>query len=213
MESRWSCLLVHGPMAESVAHEEARLHGRVLSFGDGSADPLKKGEARELVELLSTPTVGDKPFSVVVGPVDEVSLATGDVLLKTVEEPFVHGPRLYLWARDLGEVLPTIRSRCLLRFAPGADPRLDLYMDRASKVVSAYIQSNWTALIEEFREAKGETDLLVEAVVAVLASRLEEAQMQDDLLDLWSGLRRLRALKDAPLTPARVLAPFLVRVA
>jgi hypothetical protein len=213
MEPRWSCLLVHGPASESVAHEEARLHGRVLSFGDGSGDPLRKGEARELVELLSTPTVGDKPFSVVVGPVDEVALATGDVLLKTVEEPFVHGPRLYLWARDLGEVLPTIRSRCVLKFAPGADPRLDFYTDRATKLVSAYIQGNWTVLIEEFREAKGETDLLVEAVVGVLASRLEESQMQDDLLDLWAGLRRLRALKDAPLTPARVLAPFLVRVA
>lgn len=86
-------------------------------------------------------------------------------------------------------------------------------MDRATKVVSAYIQSNWTALIEEFREAKGETDLLVEAVVAVLASRIEEAPVQDDLLDLWAGLRRIRALKDAPLTPARVLAPFFVRVA
>lgn len=205
--------MVHGPASESVAHEEARLHGRVLSFGDGSGDPLRKGEARELVELLSTPTVGDKPFSVVVGPVDEVALATGDVLLKTVEEPFVHGPRLYLWARDLGEVLPTIRSRCVLKFAPGADPRLDFYTDRATKLVSAYIQGNWTVLIEEFREAKGETDLLVEAVVGVLASRLGDPSVQDDLLDLWAGLRRLRALKDAPLTPARVLAPFLVRVA
>jgi hypothetical protein len=110
-------------------------------------------------------------------------------------------------------VLPTIRSRCVLKFAPGADPRLDFYTDRATKLVSAYIQGNWTVLIEEFREAKGETDLLIEAVVGVLASRLGDPSVQDDLLDLWAGLRRLRALKDAPLTPARVLAPFLVRVA
>lgn len=149
----------------------------------------------------------------VVGPLDEISSATGDVLLKTVEEPFVYGPRLYLWARDLGEVIPTIRSRCILRFAPGDDPRLDFYRDRASKVVSLYVQSNWSALVEEFREAKGETELLLEAVVSVISARVLEESLRDELLDLWAELRALRELKDAPLTPARVLAPFLKKVA
>jgi hypothetical protein len=213
MEPQWSCLLVHGPTAETVAYEEARTYGRVLSLREDSGGPLRKGDARELIELLSTPTVGDRPLSVVIGPLDTVSPATGDVLLKTVEEPFVHGPRLYLWARDLGEVIPTIRSRCLLRFAPGEDPRLDFYRDRASKIVSLYVQSNWSALVEEFRESKGEMDLLLEAVVAVISSRILEESLRDELLDLWAELRALRSLKDAPLTPARVLAPFLKKVA
>jgi hypothetical protein len=213
VDSRWSCLLVHGPVSESVVYEEAKKHGTVLSLREDSATgPLRKGDARELVELLATPTIGDKPLAVVVGPLDEVSAATSDVLLKTVEEPFLYGPRLYLWARDLGEVVPTIKSRCLLQFAPGRDGRLDAYEDRASKVVSAYVQSNWTALVEAFREAKGEVDILLEAIVAVLSVRLMEDPLQAELLDLWVGLRQLRVLKDAPLTPARILTPFLRKV-
>lgn len=204
-----SVLLFHGPGAEGAAHSAAARHGLVIQFG-ASGEALKKDDARELVSLLGQTPVGSKAWAVAVGPLDEVSPAVADVLLKTLEEFRPEGIRPFLWARDLGGVVPTIRSRCLHEFVPGEDERVVLSRTQAEKLLSAYIQKNWTDLVTELKESKGDEEFVLLAVVDVLQSRLGEDPIRNDLLSLWSALRNLFETREAPLTPARVLAAFLV---
>lgn len=207
-----SVVIFHGPGAEGAAHEAARNHGLVVPFRN-SGEALKKDDARDLVELLSQTPVGSKAWAVAVGPLDEISAAVSDVLLKTLEEFNPSGIRPFLWARDLGGVSSTIKSRCLNEFVPGVDERIESSRYQAEKLLSAYIQKNWTDLVTKLKESKGDEEFVLLAVVEVLQSRLGEDAIRDDLLDLWASLRSLFQVRDAPLTPARVLAAFLRRAA
>jgi hypothetical protein len=204
-----SILLFHGPGAEGAAHAAARQHGLVVPFGS-SGEVLKKDDARELVGLLGQMPVGSKAWAVAVGPLDEISPAVADVLLKTLEDFNPNGIRPFLWARDFGGVIPTIRSRCLHEFVPGEDERVSSSRHQAEKLVSAYIQKNWTDLVSELKESKGDEEFVLLAVVDVLQSRLGEESIRSDLLALWGSLRRVFEVREAPLTPARVLSAFLV---
>lgn len=201
--------MFHGPGAEGSAHTAAKAHGLVVPFG-ASGEALKKDDARELVALLGQTPVGSKAWAVAVGPLDEISPAVADVLLKTLEEFKPEGIRPFLWAWDLGGVIPTIRSRCVQEFVPGVDERVSSSRGQAEKLVSAYIQKNWTDLVSELKESKGDEEFVLLAVVEVLQSRLGEEQIHADLLVLWKSLRNLFEVREAPLTPARVLSAFLV---
>jgi hypothetical protein len=207
-----SVVIFHGPGAEGAAHTAAKLHGLVMPFLN-SGEVLKKDDARDLVALLNQTPVGSKAWAVAVGPLDEISAAVSDVLLKTLEEFNPRGLRPFLWARDLGGVSPTIKSRCLHEFVPGVDDRIESSRHHAEKLVSAYIQKNWTDLVTELKESKGDEEFVLLAVVEVLQSRLGEETIQEDLLALWTSLRSLFSVREAPLTPARVLAAFLTRSA
>lgn len=94
-----SCILFHGPNAESVGHTGASTFGRLLPFTGSS---LKKDGAREIVSLFSQRAVGGGQASVLIGPVDEINPATSDVLLKSIEDFDPAGTRPFLWAWDLG---------------------------------------------------------------------------------------------------------------
>lgn len=206
-----SALLYHGPGAEGAAHDAAQKFGRVIPFGEPGA-VLKKDAARELVSLLNQTPVGSRPWSVVVGPIDEVRPDTADILLKTLEDPNPVGVRPFLWARDLGSVLPTIRSRCLLEFVPGEDERVLLQRPQAEQLLSLYIQKNWTDLVSELKDIKGEEEFVLLALVDVLQERLGDPSVQGDLLALWRSLRELFQRREAPLTPARVFSVFLCQI-
>jgi hypothetical protein len=76
---------------------------------------LKVEGVRELVGLYSQSYPQRNPC-LVAGPLDEADPSTLDILLKRIEEPIKNAPTLILWARDLGGVPSTIRSRCGEKF-------------------------------------------------------------------------------------------------
>ena len=194
-----SCILFHGPGAEDEGQVQARAYGHLLAFtGSG----LKKDGARELVELLAHRPVGDRKSAVLVGPVDDVSTSTSDVLLKSIEEFHPEGTRPFLWAWDLGGVSDTLKSRCLLRFSPGTDVRIDSYGPQAKGLLDAYLAGDWPTLIEGVKDQE-DLDLLLRAVV----DRIGVNKLDLKLLTLWSELRGLFGA--SPLTVARVLSAFM----
>jgi hypothetical protein len=199
-----SCILYHGPGAESVGHAAALAFGRLLPFTGSS---LKKEGARELVALLSQRAVGGGRSSVLVGPVDEVNPATSDVLLKTIEEFDPEGTRPFLWAWDLGGVSLTLRSRCILQFCPGVDARTEGYDTVAESLLAAYHEGDWVTVVEMLKEAES-SDLLLRAVVDALAPKLSRPDPDVKHTSLWESLRPL--FSGSPLTPARMVAAFLV---
>lgn len=199
-----SCLLFHGPQSESVALGAARNYGTLVPF---DSSDLKKEGARAFVELLSSLPVGSGARSVVVGPLDEASSATSDVLLKTLEEFDPRGVRPFLWAWDLGGVSKTIRSRCVCQFAPGTDERLTDYLPVGRQMVSAYLTRDYVGLIEGWKESKGDEEVVLRAVVEDLLSHMAGDPVDPRVLDLWEALRPLCG--PHPLTPARILAAFL----
>lgn len=206
-----SVVLYHGPGAEGAAHAAAAVYGLVVPFRE-SGEALKKDDVRELVALLNQTPVGSRPWSVVVGPVDEISTAVADVLLKTLEEYVEVRIRPFLWARDQGGVIPTIRSRCLQEFVPGLDERVTLCRPQAERLVSSFVQKNWTGIVSDLKESKGDEEYVLLALAEVIQSRLGEEQVRTDLLNLWKNLRALLEVREAPLTPARVLSVFLAEV-
>ena len=199
-----SCILYHGPGAETEGHREALAFGRLLPFTGSS---LKKEGARELVSLLSHRPVGGGRASVLVGPVDEVNPATSDVLLKTIEEFDPDGTRPFLWAWDLGGVSHTLRSRCVLRFCPGVDTRGEAHEATAIVLLRAYGEGDWVAVVEE---AKAYEDLpaLMRSVTDLLPAKLSAPAPDPRYERLWGELRDL--FDGSTLTPARVVAAFLL---
>ena len=200
-----SCVLYHGPDAETVGHAAALAHGRLLPF---TGSDLKKEGARELTSLISRGLPGGAPTgSVLVGPVDEVSSATSDVLLKTIEEFNPSGIRPFLWAFDLGGVSSTLKSRCVLQFCPGVDSRLEGYETSAQAVLKAYMEGNWVTLVDELKGENQNLDLLLRSVVDALASGMSVSTPDSRHSHLWDTLRDL--FGPAPITPARVVNSFL----
>jgi hypothetical protein len=205
-----SVTLYHGPGAEGETKKRAREFGLVQPFKSS----LKKDDARELVALLAQTPIGSKPWCVVVGPLDEVSPVVSDVLLKTIEEFNSDGIRPFLWAWDLGGVMPTIRSRCLHEFIPGRDERIFTSLSAAEKVLALYLKKNWGEIVTELKESKGDEEFLLLALVQILGERLLKEPTNEALLGLWSALREFfMSPREMPMTPARVLSIFLAGVA
>lgn len=188
-----------------MGHAAALAHGRLLPF---TGSDLKKEGARELTTLIARGLPGGATTgSVLVGPVDEVSPATSDVLLKTIEEFDPAGVRPFLWAWDLGGVSNTLKSRCVLRFCSGSDPRTEGYEESARLVLSAYMAADWVSLVEEFRGENLDLDTLLRSVVEQVALHLSDPSPNPRYAHLWDTLRGL--FGPAPLTQARVVSGFL----
>lgn len=199
-----SCILFHGPGSEAFGYGAAKAYGRLLPF---TGSELKKEGARELVSLLSHRPVGGGRSSVLVGPVDEANPATSDVLLKTIEEFDPDGTRPFLWAWDLGGVSPTLRSRCVLKFCPGTDPRGEAHESTALALLRAYEDGDWVTVIEE---VKSYDDLaaLMRSVADLLPPKLGVTEPDLRYANLWDGLRDL--FDGTTMTPARVVSCFLL---
>lgn len=153
-------------------------------FGD---DGLKAAEAREVVASLLSPPVGMEAGVLVVGPMDLAWPKASDVLLKRIEEfnPEVVTP--ILWANDLGGVSPTIRSRCLERWAPTLE---DVEEDE-DVVTAAWELVEAVTLNETYRvgsalfRVKGKEVELLNAIAGVLSADLDDPAK----LALWERLR------------------------
>lgn len=188
-----SCILFHGPGAREAALAEAPLLGRLVAppYGD---DGLRAAEAREVVSSLLSPPVGEEAGVVVVGPMDLAWPKASDVLLKRIEEfnPKVVTP--ILWANDLGGVSPTIRSRCLERWAPTLE---DAEEDEAV-VTAAWELVEAVTLNETYRvssalfRVKGKEVELLNAIAGVLSTDLDDPVKRA----LWNRLQPVARWKN-----------------
>lgn len=152
----YSTILFHGPTAKSRALSEGSRIGRLAADPFG-LEGLKVDEARSLVALLHQGVLdessGNRGF-VLVGPMDHCASKSSDALLKALEEPpgDIHP---ILWAEDIGEVSPTIRSRCLQQWCPGDEPPIEDGVEEAARnILFAYEQKDW-CLLPEPQQVKG----------------------------------------------------------
>jgi hypothetical protein len=99
--------LFHGPKAQDNLPKSALV-----------ADISNIDTIREVVaDFLNLPTNMLKK-QILIGPLDEISSRSIDVLLKPLEEHPSHID-LYLWCRDIASVKSTLVSRCFLKWFPG----------------------------------------------------------------------------------------------
>lgn len=151
-------------------------------------EDLKTDRVKDLVHQMSQVWPQNNP-ALVAGPLDEVlNTDVLDILLKRIEEPYPNGPSLILWARDLGSVPPTIRSRCGERYHFTLPSRHDLY-DKGKSLLSALRSRDALSMLSLIKTLeKGKESDLVRAYLEVLID--EDAVMDfydEDLRDLLKG--------------------------
>lgn len=200
MDSYPSPILFHGPGARVAAMAIVSQLGRLLHepFGEKG---LKIAESREIIELMNSASVGDKPAVIVVGPMDRATRSSQDVLLKNIEEFDDRLIRPVLWALDQAEVISTVRSRCLRRWCPGPDLYDDDALDRARSVVDCALIRDVPGVIEGLKET--DPRQLLEAAARDLSVR----GIDDQTKNLWEQVRGALRFKNP--TPTEVLAAFL----
>jgi len=197
-----SVILFHGPNSNNICVSSAEKYGPQVCPPLG-AEGLTRQEARDAVKLLMSPSVGGKA-SLVVGPLEDSTLGSTDVLLKILEEPYPSAPRLFLWTRDLGSVSFTIRSRCLHQWCPGVDAVSDL-TDVATEMISSLLREEIASIVFMVLDAKGrEEDLLRECVR--LVSEKDFANLK--VFSFWARARKLLR-SEAKLTASQVVSCFL----
>jgi len=152
-------------------------------FGD---DGLKVETAREIVtHLMSTP-MGTDTGVVVVGPMDQAGDKASDVLLKVVEEFDSKYVQPFLWAIDVGGVSPTIRSRCLERWAPALEEVEDEELVAAAwDIIDALDQDDSGRLVTVTRPHLKRGHELLQAVAEGLCNDLENPVKRA----LWGRVR------------------------
>lgn len=195
-----SAVLFHGPSALVTARRTLPTYGDLLrSFGE---EGLKIAESREIIELMNNTPLGDRPGVVLIGPVDQAAPASTDVLLKSIEEFDANVIRPVLWAKDETEVSSTIRSRCLRRWCPGAEPSIDEdLMDTARNLVEESLGGHRASVVELVKDK--DPRLLLEAVARALCHR----GIDDESLEMWGRVRA--ALAYANPTATEALAALL----
>lgn len=203
-----STILFHGPASRDMALKEADVLGRLLAppLGD---DGLKVDVAREVVEVLSAVPVGDDLGVIVIGPFESATPEAADALLKTLEDFDPRFVRPLLWSLDMGDIPPTIRSRCLAVWCPtkeGASPEAS-YMPAARALCEAALARRTAALIEHLAEQKGAELEIMMAAAQVLVTQ-EEWSLKGRLI-LWSSIRETLRTHRNPSSLA-TLAAFLV---
>jgi len=192
-----------------VALDAAEAEGRLLAppFGD---DRLKKDTAREIIEMLSAVPVGDKVGTIVIGPFDMATPEASDGLLKLLEEFNGRFVRPILWAKDVGGVAPTIRSRCMEEWCPGdtdASPEAP-YLVAAKALCESALRRRLAAVVEHLNENKGLEIEMVRAATEVLAT--EDGWPLHARLLLWEQIRATLREHRGNLSPTAALSAFLV---
>ncbi len=200
MTAEPSLILWHGPGARAEAVRELSESGRQIptrEYGSG----LAKEQAREVVAVMGTTCL--KPSGFLLGPMDEVRPETADVLLKSLEDYEGKGPRPYLWARDLGSVMPTIVSRTLTRWCPGEDERVAPFRKTAETILDKYAAGDGYEL-SQLILSQEDRETLVAAVVEALLPKMEAGV--EWAAPLYERVSRLPGLQ---ITDPRLLAAFL----
>ena len=141
-----SALLYYGPGAQQYATNEAHQMGRLLgSFGE---EGLKADDSRSIVSLLNETPVGDRKGIVIIGPMDLANPIASDVLLKSLEEFKDDFVQPLLWAIDIGNVVPTIRSRCLAKWCYAKVNLQEDVLEDSHKLLDAYLAKDVKTIMD-----------------------------------------------------------------
>ena len=198
-------VLYHGPTARDRALERAEEVGRMISEPIGDKG-LRVEDSRTIVNLALNPGVGDRPPSLMVGPLDLATPEAADALLKTLEEVSKTSLRLVLWTDYLKEVIPTIRSRCLVTWCPPGKTWLDplSYMDGPAKDLErAWASKDWAKVMSLVEESgKAWPDLL-----KVFCSNLSKRVEDPEALRSWERIRPALDGKGSLLVAIDALLP------
>lgn len=190
-------------MARQVALEFAEQEGRLLAppFGDVG---ITVETSREIVKLLSHIPLGDQKGVVVVGPMDEAaSVAALDALLKTLEEVDGRYIQPVLWARDVGDVRSTIRSRSIEQWCPGPEVETS-YVVSAKRLCEASLERREASVLTLWGDNKGVELEILQASANVLATT--DAGNLASRLMLWERIRSLLVSGSKPVYYACVSA-------
>lgn len=207
--------LFHGPSARDRAVALSLTLGRPVSDPLGDSG-LKVDDSRALVELASSSGIGDRPPSVVVGPLDAATPEASDALLKTLED-LCEGPlSIVLWADHLRGVSGTIQSRTFAVWCPEGpttpDP-LAYLKEPAQNLAKALMENDPVKILgvlEDLTEkkdgAKDWPDLLL-ATCQFLAPGLQDEVLRPRVIEVWDRIRTVLDGKGSILTAANALLP------
>ena len=203
-----SPLIFHGPSAYEQALDKAQTTGRLICHPMGLSG-LKKNEAREIVHLVALPPVGDALGVVVIGPMDLATIGSSDVLLKSLEDGRDENVVMILWANDLGEVRPTVQSRCLPVWCAGDKFVDDDLVDIAESVFQVLLEKdifNLTLLISQVKSKESEfLRVFLDTLAEEIENNVNTASL--DYLNLWSSVRPLCGFKK--ITQIQLITPFV----
>ena len=180
-------ILFHGPKARDQAVKISEEIGRPISDPIGDQG-LKVDDSRLIVNraLVGGSGVGDRPPTVVLGPLDKATPEAADALLKTLEDLADAPLRIFLWADFLSDVSPTIRSRTLHQWSPGAY-RISKSLKESCEAVINYARSEELdgRLIESLLDSleKYDAEVFLDALVFCMA------QEEQYPLRLWERVR------------------------
>lgn len=190
-----AALLFHGPGAQARAEREQVVYGVIPSPPLGEFG-LSVDEARKVVELANTPSIGDSIGSVIVGPLDLASPSASDILLKTLEGLRDDQVQPLLWAKDLESVRPTIRSRCVEVWCHGPEEETpESLMNTAFDLIDASIARDAPRILEIVSSGLKDVDLQQLATVLARAVQMRMASPNPRLLEVWFGVRSLLGVK------------------
>ena len=185
--------LYHGPGGQGQAGAAASLWGRLVGVYGHPEDGLDIDTMRQVSEAMANTPVGDKPGSLVIGPVDVVSQGgIEDVLLKSLEEynSLSVSVRPYLWAHDIGSVRNTIRSRCLDIWCPG-QVATSKYLSQATELLEAVSSGNTIALLDVVGKSenwKQSGDGILRGISEVIRA---DGSMPISQIEAWQRIRPL----------------------
>lgn len=198
--------LFHGPEARNEAVRLSEKIGRPLRDPIGD-EGLKVDDSREIVEIARYPGVGDRPPSLVVGPLDAASPEAADALLKTLEELTEAPLRLIVWADHLSGVIKTIRSRTRPQWCPAVATTpnpFDYVQEDAERLAEALVNQDAGRILGILENIdKGTWVDLLQAVTSPLADRLDSPRT----IEVWVRIRRLLDGRGSVITAADALLP------
>lgn len=198
-------MLFHGPEARNKALHLSEEVGRPLRDPIGD-EGLKVADSRLVVDLAQYPGVGDKPPSLVIGPVDRATPEASDALLKTLEDLSEAPLRIILWANYLSGVRGTIRSRTRGVWCPPGpttpSPVAHL-RDEAKSLCDALLEKNTGKILGILEDVEKGWPELLQAVCEPLSGRLEEPEA----IRAWLAIRRVLDGRGTVITAVDALLP------
>lgn len=195
--------LFHGPEARDRAVNLSEEVGHPLSDPVGDAG-LKVEDARMIIALAMQSGVGDKPPSLVVGPLDQATPEAADALLKTLEDLTEAPLRIILWADFLSGVIPTIQSRTRAVWCPPGPTYLSPLAhlgEKAEALCGAVLEGDQVKILERLAEADKEWVDLLQALCIPLSEHLEDPKA----IEAWVQIRKVLDGRGSPLTAADAL--------
>ena len=201
-------VLFYGPEARDKAIHRADEIGRVLSDPIGDKG-LKVADSRRIVELSTQSGVGDRAPSIVVGPLDRATPEAADALLKTLEDLSEAPLRLVLWADDLSEVAPTIRSRTHQVWCPPGPTYLDplyVYDDQAKELCQAVLAEDPVKILGVLEDVGKDWPDLLRALCVPLSQEVTGDQ-HEAALNAWLKMKPSLDGKGGLLAAADALLP------